>query len=315
MPTIEFNTYTHTAYENMFRPIPASKMLPDWWKKSKVHALQNMGVTITLRACPAMHDVLATGYYICTNRDIECVYDETPSGGFWHVRAEGNSASATNLKNQLLDNFVFIQGDGSDERPHDAFKFQVPWMVTTPPGYSCLYLDPFLFQNKYFRTWQGLMDTDMFNNNTDNSQVIVYPLAKNTFTILEGTPIVQVIPYRREEWVASYGVKDSTAFINEMSHRTSDYGKSGINDLCRIEGDEGSPDNQIPGGFYRKYMWTSKSRLYKDAKEVGKSEHADLEECPFNGISEKDFKHKQQDMTELNSDGNRDRGRYGEDER
>jgi hypothetical protein len=29
---------------------------------------------------------------------------------------------------------------------------------------------------------------------------------------------------------------------------------------------------------------------------------------------EKNFKHKQQDMTELNSDGNRDRGRNGEDE-
>lgn len=30
--------------------------------------------------------------------------------------------------------------------------------------------------------------------------------------------------------------------------------------------------------------------------------------------AEKNFKHKQQDLTELNSDGNRERGRYGEDE-
>ena len=29
---------------------------------------------------------------------------------------------------------------------------------------------------------------------------------------------------------------------------------------------------------------------------------------------ERDFKAKQQDLTELNGDGNRDRGRYGEDE-
>ena len=28
---------------------------------------------------------------------------------------------------------------------------------------------------------------------------------------------------------------------------------------------------------------------------------------------EKDWKEKQQDLTELNGDGNRDRGRYGED--
>tara|TARA_Y100001937_G_C7131594_1_gene337756 strand:- start:1487 stop:1678 length:192 start_codon:yes stop_codon:yes gene_type:complete len=30
-------------------------------------------------------------------------------------------------------------------------------------------------------------------------------------------------------------------------------------------------------------------------------------------MSDKDFKNKQQDLTELNSDGNRSRGRYGED--
>ncbi len=29
---------------------------------------------------------------------------------------------------------------------------------------------------------------------------------------------------------------------------------------------------------------------------------------------DKDFRNKQQDLTELNSDGNRQRGRYGEDE-
>ena len=56
MPTIEFNTYNNESYENMFRPIPAGKMLPDWWKRSKVHGVQNGTPTVTLRACPAMHD-------------------------------------------------------------------------------------------------------------------------------------------------------------------------------------------------------------------------------------------------------------------
>ena len=33
-----------------------------------------------------------------------------------------------------------------------------------------------------------------------------------------------------------------------------------------------------------------------------------------NSIDQRDFKAKQQDLTELNGDGNRNRGRYGEDE-
>ena len=38
-----------------------------------------------------------------------------------------------------------------------------------------------------------------------------------------------------------------------------------------------------------------------------------LEMCIGNNMEEKNQKHKQQDLTELNSDGNRERGREGED--
>ena len=41
-------------------------------------------------------------------------------------------------------------------------------------GYSTYYVDPFLFQNEYFATWQGIIDTDEFNVNQDNSQIIFY---------------------------------------------------------------------------------------------------------------------------------------------
>jgi hypothetical protein len=280
MPTIEFKTYNDTAFELM-RPVPASKMQPDWWKKSKVHMIDKGVVGISLRACPAMHDWLSTGYYIATNRDIHCEFNQTlVSGGDWHATVppdgenfEASYASPTHSKHQLMnDNFSFLKGDGSDENPHDAFKFRVPWSVVTPPGYSCLYLDPFLHQNKYFRTWQGTMDTDMFNTLTDNTQIIMYPLSDKSFVIPKGTPIVQIVPYRREQWTASYINMDGSAYINEVSHLTSEYGKPSISELCEVEGDASSPDGQVPGGFYRKYMWTTKAKNFKDAPP---------NECPF----------------------------------
>jgi hypothetical protein len=42
--------------------------------------------------------------------------------------------------------------------------------------------------------------------------------------------------------------------------------------LCEVEGDASSPDGQVPGGFYRKYMWTTKAKNFKDAPP---------NECPF----------------------------------
>lgn len=280
MPTIEFKTYNNTAFE-LFRPVPASKMQPDWWKKSKVHTVDKGQVSISLRACPAMHDWLSTGYYIATNRDIHCIYreDDTAYGG-WDTWAlpdgenyENSYVSPSHSKHQLMeDNFSFLKGDGSTETPYDAFKFKVPWAAVTPPGYSCLYLDPFLHQNKYFRTWQGTMDTDMFNTLTDSTQVIVYPLHDKSFVIPKGTPVLQIVPYRREQWTASYINLDGSTYIDESSHITSSYNRPPITELCRVEGDAETPDNQIPGGFYRKYMWTTKAKNFKDAPP---------DECPF----------------------------------
>jgi len=280
MPTIEFKTYNNTAFE-LFRPVPASKMQPDWWKKSKVHTVDKGQVSISLRACPAMHDWLSTGYYIATNRDIHCIYreDDTAGGGWdtWVLpdgeNYENSYSSPSHSKHQLMeDNFSFLRGDGSTEQPYDAFKFKVPWCVATPPGYSSLYLDPFLHQNKYFRAWQGTMDTDMFNRMDDNTQVIVYPLHNKSFVITKGTPILQIVPYRREQWTASYINMDGSAYIGENSHITSSYNVPPTSELCRVEGDAESPDNQIPGGFYRKYMWTTKAKNFKDAPP---------DECPF----------------------------------
>lgn len=314
MPTITFSSFETESFETL-RPVPSNKMQPDWWKKSKVHAIQNGVATITLRSCPAMHDWLATGYYIATSTDIECIYDDNRNS--WHTRTPAskstgefkNQTSPTHDKAQLMkDNFSFIIND-EESSNMDAFKFRVPWRVETPPGYSCLYLDPFLHQNKWFRTWQGVMDTDMFNTQTDNQQVIVYPLVKKSFVIPKDTPIVQIVPYRREEWVASYIHRDFSSAITENDSKTSVYGKEPISEHCRIEGEENSADNQIPGGFYRKYMWENKVKDFKDAPK---------DECPFDpktGKMKEDFKEKQQDLTELNGDGNRDRGRYGEDGR
>ena len=73
---------------------------------------------------------------------------------------------------------------GDDGPVKDAFKMRNPWNIVTPPGYSTLYLDPFLFQNKFFATWQGIIDTDTFNSNMDNAQIIfLLPTCFLTFAI------------------------------------------------------------------------------------------------------------------------------------
>ena len=68
MPTIEFRTYNKDSFE-MFRPVAAKSMQPEWWKKSKIRVDHRGRVAQTIRSCPAMQDWLTMGYYIVASVD------------------------------------------------------------------------------------------------------------------------------------------------------------------------------------------------------------------------------------------------------
>ena len=80
------------------------------------------------------------------------------------------------------------------------FKFKMDFLIETPKGTSCYYLDPFLFDNPYFSTWQGVIDTDKFNQITTNNNLIFYPKVDESFIIPKGTPLVQIVPFVRYPW-------------------------------------------------------------------------------------------------------------------
>ena len=90
--------------------------------------------------------------------------------------------SSSHPSSQLVDTISYL---GDDAPVKDAFKISSPWNMKTPEGYSVLFLDPFMFTNKFFACWQGVIDTDEFNVNLDNAQIIFYPLVDHSFVIPE----------------------------------------------------------------------------------------------------------------------------------
>ena len=81
------------------------------------------------------------------------------------------------------------------------YKVLNPWRISTPPGYSCLFLPPMNNTDDRFSIMPGIVDTDTYKNE------INFPFVINgdKYSILEtmikkGTPYVQVIPIKRESW-------------------------------------------------------------------------------------------------------------------
>ena len=76
-----------------------------------------------------------------------------------------------------------------------------PWVIETPPGYSCLFLPPLNNADDRFSIIPGIVDTDTFENEINFPFIVngdKYPILESTIKV--GTPYVQVIPFKRDNW-------------------------------------------------------------------------------------------------------------------
>jgi len=218
MPYIDFISNSENTVRD-FKPVLAKSVMPEWWKKGKIDQYIRGEFVQTIRACPAMDDWTKSGYYIIANRDFQIIAGEErlqeTSNNFSAIDMSGHLYdSASHPKDQMFNSFEYLGEKGPVK---DAFKMRNPWNIKTPPGYSTMFLDPFLFQGRAFAAWQGIIDTDKFNVNQDNAQIIFYPRFNSSFVIKKGTPLVQCIPYKRETWHASIQYQDGVTFDQNRS--------------------------------------------------------------------------------------------------
>ena len=217
---------------SLFEPIPAKKVKPEWYKKLPSIIEDTSGNRLdTIKRCPAMHDWLSMGYLIRNRHTVLVLLSKGKDGepvtisfALKDISTEKLSYIKTLVKEKkpqvaldyIMHNKLFFQemsdryhkmgghpakqvtGMSRDDKMQ--FKFKMDFLIETPKGTSCYYLDPFLFDNPYLSTWQGIIDTDKFNQITTNNQLIFYPKVNESFIITKGTPLVQIVPFVRYPW-------------------------------------------------------------------------------------------------------------------
>jgi hypothetical protein len=83
---------------------------------------------------------------------------------------------------------------------HPYPKWMNPWSIKTPKGYSTLFIPPAHNPNPWFVALEGFVDTDKYNAPVNFPFVLKNPGAE--CLIPAGTPIVQAIPIKRDEWIS-----------------------------------------------------------------------------------------------------------------
>lgn len=227
--------------ESASAPKPILKTIPEWYRKadrffkspvddSFVIGPDN-GKIPTWKACPAIFDIMATGYSLNTPCDIEFYMTES---GIKHK-----------VLNDKYKEFVQTRLEMPQfEHPmgyyKEHFAFTCDWQIKLPEGYSALYSQPFNRFELPFLVTSGIIDNDKVHL---PGSLPFFILKGFEGVIPAGTVYCQVIPFKRENWTSEIiEQEDALELIKQKAENSAKYRK---------------PD----GGIYKNEVW--ESRKYK----------------------------------------------------
>ena len=185
-----------------YSPKPSSFFIPDWYKKLESYMdgekkPNGKGSTSgTVKRCMPVFDAITAGYIIVSAADVFVSQRENEEG----TMSPYYEWSSYNL----ID---FHQIKQMPEHPkrngHMSYpKWMNPWAIKTPKGYSSLFVQP-MHRESPFTILPGVVDTDTYTAPVN----FAFVLNDINFEglIPAGTPIAQVIPFKRDAWQMSLG--------------------------------------------------------------------------------------------------------------
>jgi len=230
MPNLNENSISY--------PTPANKNMPKWYLDadkfykndiSNRLDIKNSGARIpTWKACPGLFDMFSAGYIFKTPCDLTFFINEKKE---IDVRVEDPMYRGFCLRRDPLSQFTPPLG-----YYQFSFAWFSPWGIETPNGYSCIYMNP---ANRYdlpFLNTEGIIDTDKVSS---PGSLPFYVLRGWTGTIPAGTPYLQILPFKREDW--------------KMELKNHSY-----QEILKRHQDQAALYRTKDGGQYKKFTWTRK---------------------------------------------------------
>jgi len=235
-------------------PKPTQNTVPEWYREAdrfakhpytneyyaapqtvcpfpKEGTKDDFGKIPTWKACPAILDGFSTGYVFRTPTELTFFKNEK---GIIDVKVKDQRHKDFVSQRPPMPQFQHPKGYYKDH-----FAWYPDWGLKLPEGYSALYMTPMNRYDLPFLNTSGVVDNDkVFLSGT-----FPFFIADGWEGVIpEGTPYMQLLPFKREDWSSEIEFLNEKQIYNEMMQNVKKY---------RV------PD----GGVYKSQVWSK--REYK----------------------------------------------------
>ena len=196
-PLIQFHAIGHQRFP---APYPASRNIPDWYKDLQTEfttAGPDPEILPTIKRCPPFLEAIAGGYIIPLADDIQ-----------FRTDARGNLSYE--CKNDVVHTHDAGQYKGTPFASKVIVKFINLWIIRTSPGYSTLLVPPMNRFHIPFLMLSGVVETDNWYLEIHFPAIAQLP-PNAQYLMKRGTPLMQAIPFRRDQWQSQVGEYEKEA--------------------------------------------------------------------------------------------------------
>jgi hypothetical protein len=171
-------------------PVPAKTHLPEWFRKLPPVTRNELSATnngLTIKRCMPFLDAMMAGWLVTLAASVRL-----------EIRDGGKTVDAGwEFDRTMVSNHGAHQVAGNPKEPSPPCKFHNYWSIRTAPGWSCLFMPPLNRGGQPFECVSGVVDTDRY------AAEIHFPFfasaTDGVYTIEKGTPLVQLVPFRRDD--------------------------------------------------------------------------------------------------------------------
>jgi hypothetical protein len=241
--TIKFTARDEHGWKVQPKPVPASTLMPEWWKKmtpydvspynpdGKKLILEGKVINATFKKCTPMLDAITSGYILSLWADVQVRQIKEEDGKYypritWKV----------DYYRGVFEPHGFSSKHITPPTGYSTFVFKYinTWIPSTSLGTSVLVTTPFGHRDLPFYAVPAIVDSDK-----SNLEMIPPMWLKEGFEgIVEaGTPLLQLTPFKRSDWKSEF-----------------DYYKNG-----EYEIEEDKNFNKYIVSHYLKRFWSKKS--------------------------------------------------------